>query len=100
MPRGNPARAIAISVMVFLLAFLVWGCSSGSAPEGKGWPPGGIPDMARAAMERAQGWQSDAVLVGIDVQLLPGMSVGEYFDSPEGKYSISFSFARRPLRKA
>jgi hypothetical protein len=56
--------------------------------------------MARAAMERAQEWQSDAVLVGIDVQLLPGMSVGEYFDSPEGKYSISFSFCSPTAQKS
>jgi hypothetical protein len=72
---------------------------AGVVPSKADWPPEGVPGMARKVKDNARKWQPDAVLVAVKAGLLPNTQPGQYIDSPEGKFSLVFTFCSASAQK-
>ena len=57
------------------------------------WPPGDLPGQAAALHVRAREWRADAVLEGIEADLLgSGSAVVSNLDTPAGRATLKFLF--------
>ncbi len=62
------------------------------APPGD-WPPGDLPAQAAALLDRAREWRTDAVLEGIETDLLgSGSAVVSNLDTAAGRATLKFIY--------
>lgn len=62
-------------------------------PMRSAWPLSGLPEIAQAGLARAREWHGDAVLTGIETQLLQSSSpVVNNVETPSGRATLTLTF--------